>query len=205
MRDYFQWKIGKTFLAINNYFVNEKKSGHPNKSLTFRDFNGLVFLLWSCFFSTIRPLASSDATAYYRPAPGRTDSIPDRDERPRGNGYKSVFTNSWLVCQRNRSWIKGIRQKSPKRVNSFIVCSAFCPGPPNRDPMDSEKRLRAYKSAATMAHHTWRVDKSPGHTHRNRNACLKFLRFIMGNIFACIYGLRRKKMHHVFCVFYLFA
>ena len=23
------------------------------------------------------------------------------------NGYKSVFTNSWLVRQRNRSWIKG--------------------------------------------------------------------------------------------------
>ena len=29
---------------------------------------------------------------------------------------------------------KGIRQKSTKRVNSFIVCSAFCPGPLNRDP-----------------------------------------------------------------------
>ena len=24
------------------------------------------------------------------------------------NGYKSVFTNSWLVRQRNRSWIKGL-------------------------------------------------------------------------------------------------
>ena len=23
------------------------------------------------------------------------------------NGYKSIFTNSWLVRQRNRSWIKG--------------------------------------------------------------------------------------------------
>ena len=30
------------------------------------------------------------------------------------NGYKSVFTNSWLERQRNRSWEKGIRQKSTK-------------------------------------------------------------------------------------------
>ena len=29
---------------------------------------------------------------------------------------------------------KGIRQKSTKRVNLFIVCSAICPGPLNRDP-----------------------------------------------------------------------
>ena len=46
-------------------------------------------------------------------------------------------------------------------MNSFIVGSAFCPGPPNRDPMDSEKRLRVYKSSATMARHVWRVDKAP--------------------------------------------
>ena len=35
-----------------------------------------MFLLRSSFFRAIRPLASSDATAYYRPAPGRTDGIP---------------------------------------------------------------------------------------------------------------------------------
>ena len=75
------------------------------------------FLLRSSFFSTTRPLASSDATAYYRPAPGRTDGIPERDQRPRDNGYKSVFTISWLVRRRNMSWIKG--------VNSFIADSAF--------------------------------------------------------------------------------
>ena len=77
---------------------------------------------------------------------------------------------------------KGIRQKSTKRVNSFIVCSAFCLGPPNRDPTDSEKRLRVYKSGATMACHVWRVDQPPGHTHRNRNACLKVLRLSMSEI-----------------------
>ena len=66
---------------------------------------------------------------------------------------------------------KGIKQKSTKRVNSLIVCSAICPGPPNCDPMDSEKRLRVYTSAATMARHEWRVDKSSDKTRKNRNAC----------------------------------
>ena len=106
------------------------------------------------------------------------------------NEYKSVFTISWLVCQRNRSWIKGLAKKSTKRVNSFIVCSACCSGPPNRDPTDSEKQLRAYTSGRTIARHMWRVDKAPGHTRRNRNACLKVLRLSMGKIFASTYGFR---------------
>ena len=67
------------------------------------------------------------------------------------NGYKSVFTNSWLVRQRNRSWIKGLGQKIHKRVNSFIDCSAFWPGPPNRVPSDSNKHLRVYTSSRTMS------------------------------------------------------
>ena len=67
------------------------------------------FLLRSSFFSTIRPLASSDATGYYRP-----DGIPERDQRPRDNGYKSVFTHYWLICQRNRSWIKGLGTNQQK-------------------------------------------------------------------------------------------
>ena len=46
-----------------------------------------------------------------------------RDQRPCDNGYKSIFTNSWLVHQRHRSWIKGfIRQTSTKRVNLFLQC-----------------------------------------------------------------------------------
>ena len=46
--------------------------------------------------------------------PIRTDSIPERDQRPRDNGYKSVFTNSWMVSQRHRSWIKGLG-KNPQK------------------------------------------------------------------------------------------
>ena len=38
------------------------------------------FFYYGCLsLSTTRALASSDATAYYRPAPGRTDGIPDRE------------------------------------------------------------------------------------------------------------------------------
>ena len=75
----FSVKNQKKFLAINK-FVNETKSGQLDKhlfSLTFRELNVFLFLLRSSFFSTIRPLASSDATAYYQPAPG----IPERDQR----------------------------------------------------------------------------------------------------------------------------
>ena len=126
------------------------------------------FLLRSSFFRRTRLLASSEA--YYRLAPGRTDAIPVRDQRPRDNGYKSVFTNSWLARQRHRSWIKGLGKNPQKRVNSFIACSAFCPGPPNRDPWDSEKWWRVYTSIAMMARHTWRVYESSSKTHKNRNA-----------------------------------
>ena len=54
------------------------------------------------------------APTYYRPVPGPTDGIPERDQRPRDNGYKSVFTNSWLVRQKHRSWIKGLG-KNPQK------------------------------------------------------------------------------------------
>ena len=66
------------------------------------------------------------------------------------NRYKFVFTNSWLVRQRNRSWIKAKIHKTVERVNSFIDGSAFCPGPLNRVPSDSEKHLRVYTSSCTM-------------------------------------------------------
>ena len=36
------------------------------------------------------------------------------------NGYKSVFTNSWLVHQRDRCWIKGLG-KNPQK-SELIHC-----------------------------------------------------------------------------------
>ena len=58
---------------------------------------------------------------------------PSIDQRPieqtaylrevKDNGYKSVFTNSWLVHQRNRPWIKGWG-KNPQK--SELVYSWQC-------------------------------------------------------------------------------
>ena len=63
---------------------------------------------------------------------------------------------------------KVIRQKSTKRVNSFIACSAFCPGPPNRDPRDSEKCIHVNRHDGTPR--VVLFTSLPAKTHRNRNA-----------------------------------
>ena len=98
------------------------------------------FLLRSSFFCIIRPLASSDATAYYRPLPGLTDGIPERDQRPRDIGYKSVFTNSWQVRQRHRTWIKGLGKNPQKEWTRSLLAVPFVwchqtmtPGTPRND------------------------------------------------------------------------
>ena len=39
---------------------------------------------------------------------------PDNQINAFLNGYKSVFTNIWLVRQRDRSWIKGLG-KNPQK------------------------------------------------------------------------------------------
>ena len=70
-------------------------------------------------------------------------------------------------------------------MNSFVVCSDICPGPPNRDPMDSEKRLRVYTSAATMARHEWRVDKSSGKNVKKSECVLRRSPLGGTNFFPC--------------------
>ena len=42
VRDYFQWKFGKKFLAIKNFSVNETMSGQPNKRLSHWHFHKRV-------------------------------------------------------------------------------------------------------------------------------------------------------------------
>ena len=129
------------------------KSRQPNKrlfSLTFTELNGYFFIYYG-------RLSSAQLDRWQAPT-----QQPSINHRPvdqmayrreiKDNGYTSVFTNSWLVRQRNRSWIKGLG-KIHQRVNSFIAGSAFFLGPPNRGPMDSEKHLRVYMSARTMTRH----------------------------------------------------
>ena len=43
------------------------------------------------------------------------------------NRYKSVFTNSWLVRQRNRSWIKGLG-KNPQKSELVHCCQCLLSG-----------------------------------------------------------------------------
>ena len=72
--------------------------------------------------------------AYYQPAPRRTDGIPERDLRPRDNGYKSVFTNYWLVRQRHRSWIKGLGKNPQKEWTRSLFAVPFVRGHPPVTP-----------------------------------------------------------------------
>ena len=70
------------------------------------------------------------------------------------NGCKSVpLQIPWLVRQRNRS---------------------FCPGPLNRDPMESEKQWRGIQ--VKCHDDTARVDKAAAQAHKYWNARLDALR-----------------------------
>ena len=42
----------------------------------------LAILLWSSFFRTTSTIASSEAPAYYRPTPGRTETSKTMDINP---------------------------------------------------------------------------------------------------------------------------
>ena len=91
------------------------KSRQPNKrlfSLTFTELNGYFFIYYG-------RLSSAQLDRWQAPT-----QQPSINHRPvdqmayrreiKDNGYTSVFTNSWLVRQRNRSWIKGLGKNPPK-------------------------------------------------------------------------------------------
>ena len=44
------------------------------------------------------------------------------------NGYKSIFTNSWLVRHRNRSWIKGLGKNPQKEWTHSLLAVPFVQG-----------------------------------------------------------------------------
>ena len=118
VRDYFQWKFGKNLYPLK-MSLSMKWCPDNQTNASFIDISRikwLVFLLQSSFFHTTSTVASSEAPADYRPAPGRQTAFR-RDIKD--NGYKFVFTHLWLERQRNRSWIRDYA-KLHKRVNSFI-------------------------------------------------------------------------------------
>ena len=65
------------------------------------------FLLWSSFFRTTSTVASSEVPAAYRPAPGRTDGVPERHQRQWIINPSYKFVTEQVVD-------KGIRQKTTK-------------------------------------------------------------------------------------------
>ena len=88
----------------------------------------LVFLLRSSFFRTTRPLASTEATAYYRPAPGRTDSIPERHQRQWSwikelckNPQKSELIH-WRQCL-----LSGATEPCPLGLRETLACIHVIP------------------------------------------------------------------------------
>ena len=70
------------------------------------------------------------------------------------NGYKSVFTNSWLVHQRHRSWIKGLGKNPQKRARSLFAVPVVrgyrtvTPWTPRNDCVYTSQALRWHASVA---------------------------------------------------------
>ena len=115
----------------------------------------LVFLLWSSFFRTTSSVASSEASADYQPAPGRTDGVPERHQR------QWIINPSLQICKQVVD--KGIRQKSTKEWTHSLMAVPFVRG-------------RVYTSSNVCHSHEWRVDTASGKTLKKRNACLHAVR-----------------------------
>ena len=86
------------------------------------------------------------------------------------NGYKSIFTNSWLVRQRNRSWIKGFG-KNPQK--SELIHWRKCLLSRATEPCP----LRHWETLAcihVIPHNvTPHVDTAPGQTRQKTECAFK--------------------------------
>ena len=109
------------------------------------------------------------------PRPVGTDGIPERHQRQWI--YKTAFTNLCLELQQNRSWIKGVRQKSIHSFHSIpfthsLTAVPFVRGHRSVFPR-TPRNTRVYTRHPTLCHsHEWRVDTASGLTLKKQNACL---------------------------------
>ena len=109
-------KTRQKILAINSFFVNKTKSGQPNKRGRLSS-------------AQLVPLQAPKQQPIIDPHPVEQTAYR-RDIKD--NGYKSVFTNAWLVRQRNRSSIKGLGknpQKSERHWRQCLLSGATEPCP----------------------------------------------------------------------------
>ena len=83
-------------------------------------------------------------------------------------GYKSVFTNSWLVCQRNRSWIKRLG-KNPQKSELVHRWQCLLSGATEPCTHGLQETIACIQAPRW---HGMRVDKAPAKTHKNQNARL---------------------------------
>ena len=71
------------------------------------------------------------------------------------NGYKSVFTNSWLVRQRNRSWIKGLG-KNPQKSELIHWRQCLLSGATEPCPLGLRENTCVYTCHPAQCHgHVW--------------------------------------------------
>ena len=86
----------------------------------------------------------------------------------RYNGYKSVFTNPWMLRQKNRSSIKGLGKYEQKEWTHSLFA---VPIVRNHLPVVELTPRSKYTSSGFMSRHEWRVDKSAAKTRTNQNVC----------------------------------
>ena len=91
------------------------KSGQPNKCLIHWHLENLMASFFYC--SRLSSAQAPKQRPIIDPHPVEQTAYR-RDIKD--NGYKSVFTNSWLLRQRNRSWIKGLGKNLQK--SELIHC-----------------------------------------------------------------------------------
>ena len=101
--------------------------------------------------------------------PHPVEQIYQRDIKD--NGYKSVFTNSWLVHQRNRSWINGLG-KNPQK--SELIHWRQCLLSGATEPCPLRETLACIHVIPQQCHgHVCRNVTAPSKTHKKWNAVLR--------------------------------
>ena len=77
---------------------------------------------------------------------------------------RSKTMNSWLVRQRNRSWIKGLGKNQQKEWTRSLLGEPYVRGHRTVTPW-TQRNDCVYSQAPR-----WRVDKAPAKSHKNWNA-----------------------------------
>ena len=111
------------------------KQSPDNKFIDISRIKWLVLYCGRLCFAQLVPLQAPKQRPIIDPHPVEQTAYR-RDIKE--NGYKSIFTNSWLVRQRNRSRIKGLGKKSSDLIHWW---QCLLSGVPNRVPLGLRETL----------------------------------------------------------------